>query len=219
MARALQGRCMSSPTARHAHPAKQERSQRNLERIVAAAETVLSRDGWEAFTMKAVADEADASVGGIYRRFANKEQLLRAIKDNVLTRADALHRSLTSYKAKDLSDAVGHYSRYRIDALTSYADILKKILDAQQGDPVMQNRGRQSVQLGLRMFRSTVAPFRSEIKHADPELAIELAFYVFNAAVLRKMQGYATDTLFEHLDWEVLKKELAQVVLRYLRAA
>ena len=208
---------MSSPSARHAHPAKQERSQRNLERIVVAAETVLSRDGWEAFTMKAVADEADASVGGIYRRFANKEQLLRAIKDNVLTRADALHRDLAAYKASDLADAVQHYARYRIEALTSYADILKKILDAQQGDAVMQNRGRQSVQLGLRMFRTALAPFRSEIKHADPELAIELAFYVFNAAILRKVQEYASDTIFEHLDWEVMKTELPQAVLRYLR--
>lgn len=94
------GCLMSSPTSRHAHPAKQERSQRNLERIVLAAETVLSRDGWDAFTMKAVADEADASVGGIYRRFANKEQLLRAIKDNVLTRADAMHRNIASTRRR-----------------------------------------------------------------------------------------------------------------------
>jgi AcrR family transcriptional regulator len=208
---------MSSPTVRHAHPAKQERSQRNLERIVSAAETVLSRDGWEAFTMKAVADEADASVGGIYRRFAGKEQLLRAIKDNVLTRADAMHRSIAVYQAKDLADAVQHYVRYRIEALTSYADILKKILDAQQDDVVMHNRGRQSVQVGLRTFRSMVAPFRSEISHADPELAVELAFYVFNATVLRKVQGYPSETLFEHLDWELLKNELSVLVLRYLR--
>src|SRR5262245_5338406 len=117
-------------TARHAHPAKQERSQRNLERIVAAAETVLSRDGWEAFTMNAVADEADASVGGIYRRFASKEQLLRAIKDNVLTRADAMHKDIGTYLAKDLHDAIRHYARARIESLRSYADILKKILDA-----------------------------------------------------------------------------------------
>jgi AcrR family transcriptional regulator len=208
---------MSSPTSRHAHPAKQERSQRNLERIVSAAETVLSRDGWGAFTMKAVAEEAEASVGGIYRRFANKEQLLRAIKDNVLTRADAMHRNIAVYKAKNLADAVEHYGRSRIEALTTYADILKKILDAQQGDLVMQNRGRQSVQLGLRTFRSMIAPFRAEIRHEDPELAGELAFYVFNATVLRKMQGLTSDSPFEHLDWDILKKELALVVLRYLR--
>jgi AcrR family transcriptional regulator len=208
---------MSSVATRHAHPAKQERSQRNIERIVSAAETVLSRDGWEAFTMKAVADEAGASVGGIYRRFANKEQLLRAIKDNVLTRADGKHKNIATYQASSLSDAVEHYARSRIDALTSYADILKKIFDAQQGDAVMQNRGRQSLQLGLRTFRSMIAPFRAEIGHNDPELAIEMAFYVFNATILRRVQGYASDTIFDHLDWEVLKVELAKLVLRYLR--
>lgn len=206
-----------SPTARHAHPAKQERSQRNLERIVLAAETVLSRDGWEAFTMKAVADEADASVGGIYRRFANKEQLLRAIKDNVLTRADAMHRQIGTYKATDLADAVTYYAKHRIDALTTYADILKKILDAQQGDPLMQNCGRQSVQLGMRTFRSLIAPFRDEIAHQDKDLAIDMAFYMFNATVLRKMHAYASETLFEHLHWSLLKTELARMVLAYLR--
>jgi AcrR family transcriptional regulator len=208
----------SSPTARHAQPAKQVRSQRNLERIVNAAETVLSRDGWEVFTMKAVADEAGASIGGIYRRFANKEQLLRAIKDNVLTRADAMHKNIAAHKAKTLCDAVRHYAVHRIEALTSYSDILKKILDAQaQNDHVMHNRGRQSVQLGLRTFRSTVAPFRSEVGHRDPELAIEMAFYVFNASVLRKVQSYPSDTVFDHLDWKVMAEELTKVVLLYLR--
>ena len=210
---------MSSASARHAQPAKQERSQRNLERIVSAAETVLSRDGWEAFTMKAVADEAGASVGGIYRRFASKEQLLRAIKDNVLTRADAKHKNIAGHRVKNLREAVEHYASRRIETLTGYADILKKILDAQQQtDAVMQNRGRQSVQLGLRTFRSMVSPFRSEIRREDPDLAIEMAFYVFNATVLRKVQAYPSDTMFDHLDWEMLKKELAAVVLAYLRA-
>jgi AcrR family transcriptional regulator len=208
---------MSTTAYLHAHPAKQERSQRNLERILQAAETVLGRDGWEAFTMKAVAEEADASVGGIYRRFENKEQLLRAIKDNVLNRADAMHRSIAGYRPANLADAIHHYVRHRIDALTGYADMLKKILDAQQGDVVMHNRGRQSVQVGLRTFRSMVAPFRTEIHHADPEIAIEVAFYVFNATVLRKVQNYASETLFEHLDWELLKDELALVLLHYLR--
>jgi AcrR family transcriptional regulator len=208
----------STPTSRHANPAKQERSQRNLEKIVLAAETVLSRDGWEAFTMKAVADEARASVGGIYRRFASKEQLLRAIKDNVLTRADGMHKDIAAHKAKDLAGALSYYGRARVDALLTYADILRKILDAQQrSDVVMENRGRQSVQLGLRTFRSVVAPHRTEIKHEDPELAIEFAFYIFNASVLRKMQGYGSDTIFDHFNWDVMKAELTTVMVRYLK--
>jgi AcrR family transcriptional regulator len=202
----------------HAHPAKQERSQRNLEKIVSAAETVLSRDGWAAFTMKAVADEAGASVGGLYRRFASKEQLLRAIKDNVLTRADAMHAGLASYKAKDLADALAHYTRARIDALTTYADILRKILDAQSKDAVMEQRGRQSVQLGFRVFRAVVAPFESEIRERDRELAIEFAFYAFNAIILRKMHGYASESVFEHVDWDLMKAESTTLLLSYLKA-
>jgi AcrR family transcriptional regulator len=205
-------------TARHAHPAKQERSQRNLERIVSAAETVLSRDGWDAFTMKAVADEADASVGGIYRRFASKEQLLRAIKDNVLTRADAAHREIANYKSKNLTDAVARYARARIDSLTGYAEILRNILEAQQRpDEVMENRGRQSVQVGMDTFRAMVAPHKAEIRHPDPDLAIEFAFYVFSATVLRKMHAYASESVFEHVDWEIMKTEATTLLVSYLK--
>jgi hypothetical protein len=81
----------------------------------------------------------------------------------------------------------------------------------------MQNRGRQSVQLGLRTFRATVAPFRSDIGHGDPELAVEMAFYVFNAAVLRKVAACPSDTVFDHLDWNVLAEELTKVILLYLQ--
>jgi AcrR family transcriptional regulator len=205
-------------TARHAHPAKQERSQRNLERIVAAAETVLSREGWDAFTMKAVADEADASVGGIYRRFASKEQLLRAIKDNVLTRADAMHRDIANYKSKDLADAIRHYSCERIDLLTGYAEILRKILDAQQRpDSVMENRGRQSVQVGMDTFRAMIIPHKAEIRHDNADLAVEFAFYVFNATVLRKMHAYTSESVFEHVDWDFMKTEAAALIGSYLK--
>jgi AcrR family transcriptional regulator len=209
---------MSSSSVVHAHPALQERSLRNLERILSAAETVLSRDGWQSFTMKAVAEEAEASVGGLYRRFASKEQLLRAIKDNVLTRADAMHEGIAAHRAKDLSDALSHYARARIDALVTYADILRKILDAQpRADEVMETRGRQSVQLGFRTFRAVVAPFQAEITHPDRELAVEFAFYAFNAAVLRKMHAYPSESVFEQLDWEAMKSEGTTLLVRYLR--
>ena len=169
--------------------------------------------------MKAVADEADASVGGIYRRFASKEQLLRAIKDNVLTRADAMHKEIASYKAKSLADAVNRYSRERIDSLTGYAEILRKILDAQQQRPdaVMENRGRQSVQVGMDTFRAMVIPHKAEIGHRNPELAVEFAFYVFNATVLRKMHAYASESVFEHVDWEIMKAEATTLIVSYLK--
>ena len=63
----------------HANPALQQRSQRSVQKLLAGAEAVLARDGWAAFTINSVAAETGVSVGGIYRRFTNKEQLLRAM--------------------------------------------------------------------------------------------------------------------------------------------
>src|SRR4051812_39784697 len=115
----------------HASPAVQERSQRSLRRMLAAAETVLARDGWSGFTMNAVAAEADVSIGGIYRRFASKEHLLRAVKDDVLRRTDARQGELADFKASSLQQALEHFVRGQLASLRQYAAIMHEVLTGQ----------------------------------------------------------------------------------------
>jgi AcrR family transcriptional regulator len=207
------------PTAsRHARPAKQERSLRSLERLVLAAEAVLARDGWHAFTMAAVAKEADVSIGGIYRRFDNKEQLLRAIKDHVLARADAdQQRIADTAKTRNLSGAISHYVVNRIASLRGYSGIMRQIFEGQQNDPVMEERGRKSINVGMRVFRSVLSPHRHEIEHKDPELAIETAFFVMNATFMRRVRSPISDLNFDHIDWNHLQAEMLDLLNLYLR--
>ncbi|HVY87577.1 MAG TPA: helix-turn-helix domain-containing protein [Hyphomonadaceae bacterium] len=206
-----------SIVARHANPAKQQRSQRSLERLVEAAEIVLGRDGWGAFTMNSVAAEAGVSIGGIYRRFASKEQLLRAIKDNVLARADADQKKIAdTSKAANLSEALDHYVMKRIDSLRGYSGIMRQIFEGQLNDPVMEERGRRSINHGMRVFRSVLSPFRDEIAHDDPELAIETAFFVMNATFMRRVRTPTSDLGFDHIDWDVLQAELLSMLGVYL---
>jgi AcrR family transcriptional regulator len=207
-----------SALSRHANPAKQVRSQRSLERLVVAAEIVLGRDGWGAFTMNAVAAEAGVSIGGIYRRFASKEQLLRAIKDNVLARADADQKKIAdTSKATSLNEAIAHYVVKRIESLRGYSGIMRQIFEGQLNDPVMQERGRRSINHGMRVFRSVVSPFRDEITHDDPELAIETAFFVMNATFMRRVRTPTSDVGFDHIDWDVLQDELLSMLVLYLK--
>lgn len=203
--------------ALYAHPAKQQRSQRSLAVILDAAEAVLAREGWDAFTMNAVAAESGVSIGGIYRRFPNKEHLLRALKDKVLTRADVRQREIAQHRAPNLVSAVEYYVNRRVEALRGYAPILRRILNAQPQDPVMEERGRQSVELAHKTFRSAITPHRDEVKHPDPDLAIDIAFYTLNGAVLRKMMSKPSDASLEHVDWDVLQREMSVVLLSYLR--
>lgn len=53
-------------------------AQRNVERIVAAAAKVFGERGLEA-SHEAIAAEADVSVGTVYRRFPDKEQLIDTV--------------------------------------------------------------------------------------------------------------------------------------------
>jgi AcrR family transcriptional regulator len=53
-------------------------AQRNRERVLAAAEMVLARDGTAA-SMRTIAAEAGVGLGTIYRQFATKEALVEAI--------------------------------------------------------------------------------------------------------------------------------------------
>jgi AcrR family transcriptional regulator len=54
-------------------------SRKALRKMLAVAEDVLTADGFDEFTMTAVAERAGVSVGAIYRRVGGKEQLLAAV--------------------------------------------------------------------------------------------------------------------------------------------
>jgi len=64
--------------------ARHARAQRRSQQLLEAAARLMERDGSEAVSMQAVADEAQVSVGLIYRYFGGKDDLLLAVIINVL---------------------------------------------------------------------------------------------------------------------------------------
>ena len=60
-------------------PAKQARSRLTVHRLLSAAEALLEHGGLEAATVPAIAETAGVSVGVVYRRFPDKDALLRAV--------------------------------------------------------------------------------------------------------------------------------------------
>ncbi|MGB3773501.1 MAG: TetR/AcrR family transcriptional regulator [Rhodococcus sp. (in: high G+C Gram-positive bacteria)] len=63
----------------------QKRSKESASRILQAAVEVITEVGIQDFTMGGVAEAARISVGGLYGRYPDKDSLLYAVKDNVLT--------------------------------------------------------------------------------------------------------------------------------------
>jgi AcrR family transcriptional regulator len=73
---------MTAPTDHPDRPLRRD-AQRNLERIRAAATKVFRERGLDA-SHEAIAREADVSVGTVYRRFPDREQLIDMLFEDEL---------------------------------------------------------------------------------------------------------------------------------------
>lgn len=67
----------------------QERSKRRVERIRAAAMTILESQGADAVTTRAIADLAGVPIATVYQFFPNREAILQEIMLDHLARRDA----------------------------------------------------------------------------------------------------------------------------------
>ena len=201
----------------HIIPPQQARSTRFLMRVLEAAERILRRDGAGGLTMPAVAQEAGVSVGGIYRRFQTKQDLLRAIKDRHLTRSEHLMDTAMAGDLPSLDEVVRVFLATLIrEPGAGSESLFAVILESQGDDPVMKARGLLSVQLQRRAFAQALQPFRDRIAHPDPDLAIEMAFLIAISTFLRRVKPDGRGG--SPIGWSDLRRELARAMTAYLQA-
>jgi TetR/AcrR family transcriptional regulator, cholesterol catabolism regulator len=110
----------SAPTTTPPDPdeaARLTRAQRRSEQLLTAAARLMERDGSQAVSMQAVAEEAGVSVGLIYRYFGGKDDLLLAVIVDVL---DAF-----STRVPDAIDAAGDNPVERLAAaFRAYCEVI-----------------------------------------------------------------------------------------------
>jgi AcrR family transcriptional regulator len=88
----------------------QERGERRVAGLLAAATGVIGEVGYDAATMSAIADRAGASIGSLYQFFPNKKAVARALCDSCACEVDALWATLKTRAAKlSLNELVKEY--------------------------------------------------------------------------------------------------------------
>ena len=78
-------------------PTKQARSRLTLHRLLSATEALLEHGGLEAATVPEIARTAGVSVGVVYRRFAGKDELLRAVYERFFSIYGEQNRARLQY--------------------------------------------------------------------------------------------------------------------------
>ena len=100
-----------------------EHDQATRERLLHAAEQLSAAQGWDALTVRGIAEEADTSTRAVYALFGSKEGLEQALHEVMFTRLRDLMqgRDRSDDPRQDLINQALAYRRWAIESPERYA--------------------------------------------------------------------------------------------------
>ncbi len=169
-------------------PARQERSRRSAERIVAAALELLATKNFEEMSVSEIAGRAGMSVGGFYARFADKSALLHHLDASVIERILSHAREILSPEATcglGARAVIERYVNMAVRAFRKNKRVLQQVSlrSRTSVDPAVRARIRDANRTLHDLLRQRIYERRAEIGHASPRLAIDVALTAVSGAM------------------------------------
>ena len=159
----------------------QKRSRAAVKSIVDATRALLNEDPLEELTMLAVAGRAGVSIGSIYRYFADKDDLVRAVQDRALEELEIQVLGRLA-KAEPTTEAVVTALVMGFDDVAGERALeFSALLTLCTPDPALANRARSAYQAVLAAFHAALAQDRARIVHPDLRQAARVALEIVTA--------------------------------------
>ncbi|NMH75637.1 TetR/AcrR family transcriptional regulator [Pseudonocardia xinjiangensis] len=194
------------------HPPQQARSRESLQKVLAAAEHVLASQGIEEFTVAAVAEQAGMSVGAIYGRFSGKDQLLHAVKDQLLGLLETSVSEALHSPAPGLKGIIGAFTQALARTFTRHNRIFPELLDGQRTEG--RERGLQALAAIQQAFAEAVQPCLEEVQRPDRAMAIRMATRTIIGSCVHRA---ATCRFWpDDMTWSTWATETNEMALAYL---
>ena len=205
-------------------PAHQERSRKTLNRLLRAAAEILDREGLEAATIPRIAARAGVTPGAVYRRFPDKDALMREVCLRILQENYEQNQELLSrenWHGKSLAEM----TRSLIELILKGHALRRGLLRAiafftyQHHDAEFLRKSEKWQHKMLRAVSDLLLTRRSEIRHPHPEAAVPFALIMIGmvakgALVLPRNPNSLSQILPEMK--VQLEVELPRMVFRYL---
>ncbi len=202
-----------------ARPAVQARSRRTLERLLDAAENLLERRGLAAATVPAIAARCGLSVGAVYRRFPDKDTLMRGVYERFFARSRESNRTAlepSRWEGVATCDVVTALVTGMVRGYRQHRGVLRALLQYGETHPNRRFRRRASQLTGeaLAAIERLLLTRRHETSHPDPGRALRLALLAVGSALRTLVFSPEGDNPFETDDR--LAEELSRMCATYL---
>jgi AcrR family transcriptional regulator len=202
-------------------PVVQERGKLTLERLLDAAEQMLDFVGLEGATVPAIAAAAGVSVGNLYKRFPDKDSLLRAVYDRFFTdilAANQFALDPQKWTGTPTIELLTTVVAEMVDSYRSRRSLIRALLLYAQTHPDSEFRERaEKLRLeSLELFATLLRERRSDIGHPHPEKAIRFVVVLIGHALQSSVVAEAgtRDLLSSGSE---TTGELAKIAVGYLR--
>jgi AcrR family transcriptional regulator len=200
----------------------QIRSRETAARLLAAAEHVLEKRGVEGASVPEIARRAGVSPASIYRRFVDKDGLLREVFEQFFERSiKANEQALepSNWKAKSLDESVCALVAGMVAAYSQRPGLLRAVISYSERHPdaAFRRRGLELRKRSMAGIEKIVLLHAREIRHPQPKKAVRIALQLVSLALKErinpsdKLRGPA-------LSAEELQLELTRMFLGYLRS-
>jgi AcrR family transcriptional regulator len=212
----------SSRDLRWIRPPQQARSQETLERILDAAEALVSDKGFEDTPVSEIVRRAGSSVGAFYTRFEDKDALLHALYDRyfeqaIATADDALDPS--RWEDARIGELVPAVVRFLVRIYREQGGLIRAFVTRNHRDQSFQaRRERLSHHVSERLSALLVAR-AEEISHPEPERAAAFGLTLVFSALDNVMLFGEMRSGNLVLSDDEFARELSRAYLAYLGAA
>ena len=199
---------------------RQKRSRESLERLLEAAEEQIRLNGVEALTISGVVNSVGLSVGAFYARFPDKNALLLAVQDRFHNRLEPRIREQMIAEAgpcTTLADAVDAAIDVLIRNVVGERELSRGFMSLSVADPVLRARGELVNRQRRETFSEILLAHSDEIGHADPGLAISVAYGIYAAVIRGRLVFGPEHELYYGIDTAVLYRELKEALTLYLK--
>jgi AcrR family transcriptional regulator len=199
----------------------QNRSRETAARLLEAAEHVLEKRGVEGASVPEIARRAGVSPASIYRRFIDKDGLLREVFELFFERSikannEALQPS--HWKAKSLEESVCALVSGMVAAYSQRPGLLRAVISYSERHPdaAFRRRALDLRERSMAGIEKIILLHVKEIKHPQPKKAVRIALQLVSLALKErispsdKLRGPARAA-------NELRLELSRMLLGYLR--
>ena len=202
-------------------PVVQERGRHTLERLLDAAEQMLDYVGLEGATVPAIAAAAGVSVGTVYKRFPDKDAVMRAVYERFFADLLAANQfALDPAKWADTAtiELVTTVVAGMVEGYRSRQSLIRSLLlyAHTHADSEFRERAEERRLESLKLFEALLRDRKEDIGHPHPDRAIRFVVALFGHAL---QDAVVSETGSRALlaSGSESAGELARIVVGYLR--